>query len=93
MINWLIMAAGIVIVSYDPAMKLLAYVRGFKKTRFEQLQDAFARTVPAANSPTRLEAFNAAETLVAYYRSIGHNEAATSASEAAQKLFTEPPAK
>ena len=91
MINWLIMAAGIVLVSYDPAMRLLAYVRG--RMAANPVIEIGENRPSEPKKPTRMEAFTAAETLVAYYRSIGHDEAAASANEAAQKLFTEPPAK
>jgi hypothetical protein len=95
MINWLIMATGIVLLSYEPALKLLAKIRDWAKKPvldFSEIRPE-RETVPPTEKPrdpTRLEAFQAAETLVAYFKSIGHASAADSANDTAQWLFTEP---
>lgn len=75
--TYLLIVVAIVLFAYDPVLKLVAKWRE-------------PRLPARESSPTRLEAFNAAEVLVAYYRSVGHGGASSAANAAAQMLFVEP---
>jgi hypothetical protein len=84
MITWLLIVGAVALLAYDPAAKAITKWRASRRPK----QGDY---IAIDNSdPTRLDAFNAAETLVAYFRSIGHDKAADDANNTAQWLFTEP---
>lgn len=84
MINAILIIAAVALFAYDPAVRLFAKWQKSRKATRESILPESPR------EPTRLEAFKAAETLVAYFDSIGHDAAAESANNTAQWLFTNP---
>ena len=84
MITWALIIGAVALLAYDPVAKAIARWRASRKPK----QGGYIAI--ENNDPTRLDAFNAAETLVAYFRSIGHDKAADDANNTAQWLFTEP---
>lgn len=83
MTTGILIAAAVALLGYDPAVKLWAKYRNRKPKPIE------ADKVFDVADPTRLEAFRAAETLVAYFDSIGHRSGSENARNAAQWLFAE----
>jgi len=84
MITWALIIGAVGMLAYDPVAKAITKWRASRK-----LEQGGYITIYNSD-PTRLDAFNAAETLVAYFRSIGHDKAADDANNTAQWLFTEP---
>ena len=84
MMTWLLIIGAVALLAYDPAAKAITKWRASRKPK----QGGYIAI--ANNDPTRLDAFNAAETLVAYFDSIGHKQASDATRDTAQWLFTEP---
>jgi aryl-alcohol dehydrogenase-like predicted oxidoreductase len=78
-IAWVFIAVAIALIAYDPIAKV-AKLYGNRKPAKQQ----------STPSPTRVEAFEAAELLIAYYDANAHQPGADSAKKAAQWLFAEP---
>jgi aryl-alcohol dehydrogenase-like predicted oxidoreductase len=78
-IAWVFIAVAIALIAYDPIAKAVA-AYGNRKPAKQQ----------STPSPTRVEAFQAAELLIAYYEANAHQPGADSAKKAAQWLFAEP---
>jgi hypothetical protein len=76
--------AAVGLLGYDPAKVL--YKRWQAKRAVEPSPDYVILDKP---DPTRLEAFEAAETLTAYFDSIGHESGSATARAAATWLFAE----
>ena len=87
MTTYALIAAAVALIGFDPAKKLVAMLRAKIKTPVISFEEN--RPEPP-HEPTRMEAFKAAETLVSYFRSIGHAEAVESANNTAQWLFADP---
>jgi len=83
MITWVLIIGAVALLAYDAIAKAIAKWRASRKPKQGE-------RIAIDHGPTRLDAFNAAETLVAYFRSIGHDKAADDANNTAQWLFTEP---
>jgi uncharacterized protein YqjF (DUF2071 family) len=84
MTTWALIIAAVGLLGYDPA-KLL-YKRWQAKRAVEPSSDYVVIDNP---DPSRLEAFEAAETLTAYFDSIGHESGSATARAAATWLFAE----
>jgi len=78
-IAWVFIAVAIGLIAYDPIAKAVA-LYGNRKPAKQQ----------PTPSPTRIEAFEAAEVLISYYEANAHQPGADSAKKAAQWLFAEP---
>ena len=83
MTTYALIAGAVALIGYDPVVRLIAQ---WRKPRKPTRDDA-----AKPSSPTRQEAFAAAEVLVSYYRGVNHTAAADAANAAAQMLFVEPP--
>ena len=78
MIAWVFIIVAIGLIAYDPIAKVVA-LYGNRKPAKQQ-----------PTPPSRVEAFEAAELLIAYYDANAHKPGADSAKKAAQWLFAEP---
>jgi aryl-alcohol dehydrogenase-like predicted oxidoreductase len=81
MIAWVFIIVAIALIAYDPIAKAVAWYR--KPSKRQQ-------AIAEPNAPSRVEAFQAAEVLIAYYEANAHKPGADSAKKAAQWLFAEP---
>jgi carbamoylphosphate synthase large subunit len=80
----ILIIAAVALLGYDPAKVL--YKRWQAKRAVEPSPDYVVIDNP---DPSRLEAFKAAETLTAYFDSIGHASGIATSRAAAQWLFAE----
>jgi hypothetical protein len=83
MTAWVFIIVAIALIAYDPIAKTIALYRNRKTVERQP-------AIITSHEPTRIEAFQAAEVLIAYYDSIGHHSGTESAMNAAQWLFAEP---
>jgi hypothetical protein len=80
----ILIIAAVALLGFDPAKALWTKYRNRKPA--DAIRDD---AVFIDRDPTRLEAFEAAETLTAYFDSIGHASGTATARAAAQWLFAE----
>jgi hypothetical protein len=80
----ILIVAAVALLGYDPAKALWTKYRNRKPA--DAIRDD---AVFIDRDPTRIEAFEAAETLTAYFDSIGHASGIATSRAAAQWLFAE----